>query len=392
MILTTLYRRTTQGTVAFWRVTVSEDTVTREWGIENGKTQRTTHRFRPIQNRSASEVAWSRTTKLIEDRKKKGFTTSVKGIRLSTPLLQPTEMRFHSLSTSFAPQKPIQEAPEDVKDGDYIIQRKRDGQRHFVLITNSCKVRIYTRTGQERTDHMPALGNSIRRLKLPPRSVLDGELVCDRDGRDDFRATQSICRADVEKAIQAERNLPIQFMVFDYLFRDGEPIYLQPYKARWSWLVAEIPSGDGRVSRPSAWSQFEIAQALVRKHRWEGLVLWEKSKPCILRMDGKPSRNGCYKWKPIRTGDFIAMGWENGTGRYASLVGRLRIGEFQNGVLVEIGRVGTGLSDAQRREALRWIYPCVVELEYVLQQEDTRALREPVFLRVHPDKTVKEMR
>lgn len=390
-VVTTLYRRTVQGTMAFWRITLNGDRVIREWGIVNGKTQKTSHRYPAVQNKSPREVAQARAVKLIADRMEDGFTTKTEDVRV-THRLRDTEIRhFKTIPTNFAPQKPHHEPPTPVVDSHYIIQRKRDGQQHFALVQKDGRVKLYSRTGHEMTEHMPLIVDELEGLQLPRGSILAGEVICDRRNHDDFRATNEVCRALPLAASFAERRLPIRYMVFDYFFRDGKPLYHVPYEHRWDAILEDVNEGQ-RVCLPQVFSSMRQATAHVSRHEWEGLVLWDKEAPCVIRMDGKSTRHGCYKWKPTQTGDFAITGWLHGTGRFANCMGRLIVAEWQRGRLKQIGTVGTGFSHAQRIEAMKWKYPIVAELKYMFQQEDTRALREPVFLRVRHDKTLQELR
>lgn len=390
-MMMTLYRRNVKGTVAVWTIQHFGCEVVREWGIDGGKMQRTSQLFKARQNKSGIDLAGAFAERLVKAKHEEGFSVRKDGVRVSHTL-QKSDLTFLTLPKSFAPQKPIQEPPHAGADPSrFIIQRKRDGQRHFALVTPRGRVKLYSRKLNDMTAHMPLLVRELEDLELPPCSILDGEIICDRRGVDDFRATNEVCRAKAERAMFAERRLPIKFVVFDYLYRNKEPLWQQPYEQRYEHIYDEVVDGV-RITLPETFEDFAKAQRWVTKHGWEGLVLWDKQARCVLRMDGKPQRSGCYKWKPVCTGDFVAIGWLPGKGRLANTVGKLRIAEWQNKKLIEICNVGTGFDNKTRDAAMRWTYPLVVELKYAFQQSDTRALREPVFLRRHPDKSVKELR
>lgn len=314
-------------------------------------------------------------------------------------------MNFDDLPKTFVPQKPHQQITpgELIRLGEarFIIQRKRDGQGHVALVTNQHRVKFYSRTGNEVTDKFPQVVANLADLDLPARTIIAGEVICDRRGVDDLRATNEVCRALPRVASMAERRLPIAFMPFDLLFYRGYDTWKHPYEERFEQLIGLIGEEE-RIMLPEVVRGFKQGTHLVRTRGWEGLVLWERGAPNKIRMDGGQAyRHGCYKWLPVRMDDFIATGWNKGTGKHAHRMGSLDIGEWQDNphrvrpttrTIVNICTVGTGFSDAERTEAMTWKYPMVVTLGFKFQQPDTRALREPRFIRRHPDKTVKEMR
>lgn len=306
---------------------------------------------------------------------------------------------FTSLPKGFAGQKPHQTAPPHVLalgSSQFIIQRKRDGQRHYALVQPNGKVRLYSSTIRDMTEHFPLIVEELESHNLPVKTVLDGEIICDRHGIDDFRATNECCRAHAKTSQTAERRLPITYMVFDTLYHGGGSSWRLPYADRWS-MIEQLDCGE-RIIVPETFTRLDLAQRKVHSKRWEGLVLWMRNAPHMIRLDGVYQRHGSYKWKPTQERDFIATGWEPGKGRLAKTMGKLIISEWQHGVdgagppiLTEICRVGTGFTDLEREAATTWKYPRVVTLKFMFQQEDTRALREPVFVRCEDGKKVKDL-
>lgn len=397
----TLYNRTETGDIQVWHLIADaiKCTVMRKWGKLGGRMVETVETVTAKQGRTAASRLIMRVGNLVQDRIDKGWSTSIDRVRTTTTL-KSTDMDFQSLPVSFAPQKPVSSPPLhnaalEKSIGRYLFIRKRDGQRHYVLHTIDGEIRIYSRRMEEKTAHLPRLARAFKKdIDLPRGSVVDGELIVDRNGADDFRATGSICRATARTAAANEKTLPVFFMPFDLLFLKKDPIWLQAYQSRRNALLDIFSDSDERFMLPETFDRFVPARAAVQKHGWEGLVIWDLKAPNALRMNGKHVRDGCYKWKPIQTGDFVATGWLPGNGRLSKMMGKLLISEFQNGKLVEIGRVGSGFDDETRAQiaAGAWKFPCVVELEYDKQEEDSRALRFPVFVRMHPDKTVEELR
>jgi ATP-dependent DNA ligase len=308
---------------------------------------------------------------------------------------------FDALPPKFAPQKPMRELPD--KDArnlrDFIIQRKRDGQRHYVLVQPNGRVRLYSSTIRDMTAHFPLIVHELEEYGLPPKTVLDGEIICDRLGVDDMRATNECCRAHAPVSQTAERRLPIRYMPFDLLWYRAQPIWQLPYHERWTWLDGEIPDSGDRVLMPETFARLDLAQRKVTSRKWEGLVLWDPNAPNKIRLDGINARHGNYKWKPVQERDFVAVGWDEGKGKHKGRMGYLVLAEWQydaDGIgpakLREIGHVGTGFTDTERTEAMRWKYPCVVSVQFMFQQPDSRALREPRFLKRETNKKVTDLK
>lgn len=393
----TLYRRNSNQTVSVWTIIQRGRLLIRRWGIENGKIQTTRQKHGPIQNRSAIKVCQQAFDRAVLLRKEGGFVEKLTEVRQTNEVVA-KDMDFLTLPKSFAPQKPIQAPPAKDCTKKRIILRKRDGQRHYVLVQPDGDIVLYSCKMKDVTAKFPLTVRALQDLNIPPCTVLDGEIICDRDGKDDFRSTNKVCRALPEEAAKNEAALPIRYMVFDVLYYDGIPVWNAPYKERREYMNAGcIPSEHGRIFQPFRWLSMSKAEHAVKSKGWEGLVLWDADAPNNLRMDGKFARHGCNKWKPIKEGDFVALGWLPGSGANSEVVGKLRIAEYRKTpldpkpLLYAIGRVGSGFTKPQRTEAMTWKYPCVVQLEYNLQQPDTRALREPVFIRKRDDKTLKDL-
>lgn len=395
----TLYRRNSNKTVSFWNGVRKGKQVIRRWGILDGKIQSTFNNFGPIQNKSPLRVAAECFERLIKGRIEAGFVYDLKDVRESNEI-GASDMDFESLPLSFAPQKPIQAPPSPGGRKTRIILRKRDGQRHYALVTPSGKIIFYSCKMKDVTAKFPLVVKALSDLKIPPCTVLDGEIICDRNGKDDFRSTNKVCRALPAEAAKNEAALPIRYMVFDVLYWRKEETFRHTYAVRRETMnIIPLPVEHGRVFQPFRWKSMSKAEHAAKANGWEGLVLWDADAPNQLRMDGKFARHGSNKWKPVKEGDFIALGWLPGSGKNSKIMGKLRVAEFQwdkklkTWVIVEICNVGGGFKQIERTEAMTWKYPCVVQLEYNLQQPDTRALREPVFIRKRGyDKTIEDMR
>lgn len=413
----TLYHKASGGGTKQWSNWIEADgvTVVTEWGLVGGTLQRTsdTAKSKGKVGTKAFKDAKAVAIEMVEAKRKKkrdeGYVDdqtkvlasldvhneplhSVQSDAASDPI-------FDGLPKAFAPAKPISsitdaEAAVLERAGKLIIQRKRDGQRHLALVTNSGDVKLYSRRMEDMTGNFPRLRQAIKDLGLPARTLLDFEVCVDRDGRDDFKAVATITKALPGKAAIREAELPVIAVVFDLLYLEGNPIYKLPYEQRFAALrqLIEQSGADTKLQVPQTFKTLSLAEKLVKQEGWEGLVLWDKTLPTVVRLNGKPKRVNCYKRKPVQERDFIAYKYETGTGSCQSVVGKLFIAEIDTatGKPRDCGKVGSGFTDSDRAEALSWDYPCVVKVKFD-SQEPTGKLRFPVFLGKHEDKTPDEV-
>lgn len=311
---------------------------------------------------------------------------------------------FSGLTKRFVPAKPRNDVDVDAllkleAKGKLWIQRKRDGQRHLVLITSKGDVRIYSRRMDDMTGHFPLLCAKIKSLNLPKKTILDGEVLIDRDGKDDFRAVGTITRSKAAKGAEREAKLPVRFMAFDCLYYAGKPVWEQPYEYRYHEVLCNhLPVGEweghGPVFVPPVLNEQGITLKKLMKGaksmKWEGLVCWLWEDPTLVRDGGKPKRTGCIKWKPKQEQDFIATDYFLGSGELSDVVGGFYIQEYApDGSIRDCGKVGTGLDAQMRKDALKWKYPCVLSVEFDKQEPEGK-LRFPVVLKKHEDKTPDE--
>src|SRR5213082_3950296 len=67
---------------------------------------------------------------------------------------------------------------------------------------------------------------------LPPSSALDGEIVITRDGALDFDAMQMRLHPAESRIRRLSAEIPAEFVVFDVLLWDSEPVHQEPLEDR----------------------------------------------------------------------------------------------------------------------------------------------------------------
>jgi len=398
----TLYHKASKGGFKQWSIWLESDkqTVTVEWGLVGKSLQTSSDKAVPKGKvgtkgfKDAFICAQENYDKQVRKKTEEGYAPSMtEEVSNADPLI--------GLTKTFVPAKPLNSAKEGQLEkadaaGTLLIQRKRDGRRHLVLKTRKGDIRIYSRRIEEVTANMPGLVKALGSMNIPNGTILDGEVIVDRDGVDDYRATGTFTNPAQDPNESAERaaDLPVAFMVFDVLYNAGDACWALPYSERYA-IMNDMLRGRSFGAVHLAQNldlTLEQAQKLARKEKWEGLICWFADKGSFVRDGGKPKRCNAAKWKPVKENDFIATSYFFGSGELSKVAGGLELAELDpdTGEMRTAGKVGTGFDAAKRREILKWKFPCVVEVKYDKQEPDSGKLRFPVFLRLRDDKGVDE--
>jgi len=299
---------------------------------------------------------------------------------------------------------------EAFDDDGWLFEVKWDGHRCLAALDGA--TRLTSRAGRDVSGQFPELDGLHRQLAAR-NAVVDGEVVAlDERGRPSFQRMQERFHLSPEELVQraGQARSPIEFLAFDLLFLDGEPLLDRPLLERRERLV-EVLVEDGRV---------RLSQAV----RGEGVAFFERARALglegvVAKRAASPYRPGrrspdWRKVKALRTQDCVIVGWTPGQGRRAATLGSLLLAVYDDGWLRYVGNVGTGFSDAllasllaelkareTRRRPVepdpgvrraRWVEPeLVCEVGY---QEWTRAghLRMPSFKGIRTDKLPEDCR
>jgi bifunctional non-homologous end joining protein LigD len=300
---------------------------------------------------------------------------------------------------AFAPElcRLLAEPPRG--DG-WLHEVKWDGYRIVATVVRG-KVRLWSRNAIEWTAKVPELAQAIASLKL--RSAqLDGEMIVPSASGSDFNALQG--------RLSAETKAPLLYMLFDMPFQNGESLRDRPLIERKDALALVLKKSRSRLL---AFSAHQVGhggalyeQALAKG--WEGIVSKRVDSPYRYG-----ERNGDWvKVKARPSDEFAVVGFTEPKGGRAG-IGALLLAQFVGGEWVYVGRVGTGMSDAQLRDLRKqltadvvreptanaermerkdrplaiWVKPKLV-VEVFYQGFGTQGLlRQPSFKAVRVDKT-----
>lgn len=260
------------------------------------------------------------------------------------------------------------DGPEDVRlqqlvgenTSDSFVQLKYDGIWARIVVENN-EVKVYSKT--HNLKHSFPVDKSLSFATRQP-IVLVGEFMFGSQW------AQRVDRAG-------------KLFCFDCLVSSGEDISGLPYKDRYRQMVSHvIELGDPFNLLPcyalTKWGG--LWMELTSKESFEGL---------IFRKWSQPYNSTLWKLKREVEDDFVILRLNPGEGKHAGRMGSVTVGQYDNGILVEVGEVGGGFSDATRTNW--WHNPEMVLAKVMLARGKGRfesgALRHPNFIRIRDDKS-----
>ena len=255
---------------------------------------------------------------------------------------------FHPMEFMLA--KPLQRLDDLPSPENWIVEDKYDGIRSHVHVEGGV-VRIYSRGMEEVTSSFPEIVESFRSSKHA--LILDGELLAWRNAQAlSFNMLQQrIARKQVAAAMRAE--IPVVFMAYDLLFRDGELLLARPIEERRALLeqiMAQYRDPAVMLSPLFIVKSHDEINGLFSEARSrgnEGLLLKRKGS---LYEPGKRS-GAWYKLKrPYGTLDVVITAAEQGHGRRATVFSDYTFAVRLGDVFVNVGKAYSGLTDVEVKQ------------------------------------------
>jgi DNA ligase D-like protein (predicted ligase) len=227
---------------------------------------------------------------------------------------------------------------------EHLFEIKWDGIRALSFVEGA-SVRALSRNRQVLTPSFPELAPLAR---LPSGTVLDGELVVLEHDRPSFSGALERMQAKAPlRAATLARTRPAQYVVFDLLYLGGAALLARPLEERRLRLQELL---DGLAEPRLVFSEGTIGPGkaffeAARTRQLEGVVAKELGGAYL---PGKRTR-AWLKVKTTRTAPCAILGYvADARGELTSVIVALQ----EDGRLVSVGRVGSGLSD-ELRERLR---------------------------------------
>ncbi|MEA1944518.1 MAG: ATP-dependent DNA ligase [Euryarchaeota archaeon] len=292
----------------------------------------------------------------------------------------------------------------------YAIEWKFDGAR-VQIHKDGDHVRIFSRRLEDVTNSLPDVVKLVKSQITADQVILDGEVVAiGHDGKP--LAFQEILKRfrrkyDISAMVQ---KIPLYLNLFDIVYLDGVSLIDCELHDRREKLNAIVQSHEHfRVAEQACTDDPDVVHTIYQNALdagHEGVML---KNPDSLYSPGKRGKNW-LKIKPImETLDLVVVGADWGEGRRANLIGSYLLACYDpdTSEFLEIGKVGTGITDEQLSELTELfsqyiisedgktieLQPAIVfEIAYEEIQKSPHyasgyALRFPRLVRVRFDKT-----
>jgi ATP-dependent DNA ligase len=238
------------------------------------------------------------------------------------------------------------------------FEPKWDGFRG-VLENDGGELALWSRNGRPLLRYFPEL-RPLGDL-LPPHSALDGEIVIARDGVLDFDSMQMRLHPAESRVRKLSAEIPADFVVFDLLVWNGNPVHKRPLEERRAELerVADgfrlSPTTDDTDEAQEWLNSFEAAGL-------DGVIAKRLGLPYL-----PGSRDGVLKVKPHKTADCVIVGvrWKEKPTRIATLL----LGLFEKGGKMDY--VGSAAVAASRHKEI------FERIEPLLKGATERGFSEP---------------
>jgi len=257
----------------------------------------------------------------------------------------------------------IEKAVEDTKEP--AIEIKYDGMRTLVEKKGD-KIWLFTRRLENVTAQFPDLVELCRKNLLFVEGIVEGETL-----GIDVKTGRPLPFQELSKRIHRKydiekmaKEIPIQINFFDCILVDGEEVWKKSFKERRRILEEVVDEEEGRFMlakqiRTRDIKEIEKFYQEALEQGQEGIMIKNLLAPY------QPGRRVgyMYKIKPEKeTLDVVIVGAEWGEGRRANWLGSfvLAVRDEETGEFLEIGKMGTGLTDEQFKEITERLKPYII--------------------------------
>jgi DNA ligase D-like protein (predicted ligase) len=225
----------------------------------------------------------------------------------------------------------------------WLHEIKLDGYRMAARIDNG-RVQLLTRTGLDWTAKYPSIVAALAGAKAKT-AYIDGELCgVDDAGLPSFAQTQA--------ATDGERDVRLVYYAFDLLHLDGQDTSNLPLIGRKALLEPLVTNMPGLQFNGHDTGDGELILKHAGKLGFEGVVSKTIEAPYA------PGNRGLWrKAKALNRQEFVVVGWSDPEGSRPHL-GALLLGYYtDDGKLIYVGRVGTGMPDKVLADLRRRLEP-----------------------------------
>ena len=260
---------------------------------------------------------------------------------------------------------------------------KYDGIRAQVHVADG-RCEIFSRDLRRITAQFPEIEAAA--AQLPGSLVLDGEILASMSGRrlTFFDLQKRLNRREADLFLTED--VPVEFVAFDLLLRDGETLLQRPWHERRAVLEKLPlikPMSLAPVTKLSGAPAVEEEFRAARARGNEGLVCKDPGSAYT------PGRRG-LAWiklkKEFATLDVVVTGVEYGHGRRREVLSdyTFAVRDDESGALLTIGKAYSGLTDKEIVELTPWFLERVRRVKGRLHEVEPELVIEVAFDSIQP--------
>lgn len=242
--------------------------------------------------------------------------------------------------------------PELPADGDWVFEPKWDGFRALIF-RDGDEVLIQSRDEKPLNRYFPELLDPLR-AALPPRCVLDGEVVIVREDELDFDALQLRLHPAASRVKLLSQQIPASVVFFDLLCVGDRDLCGVPFQERRRELESMLSSAAPPVHLTPATADRSVAADWFRRFEGAGL---DGVMAKAVSGTYEPNKRVMLKVKHERDCDCVVAGFRWHKKGDRTLVGSLLLGLFdESGALQHVG-VCASFTTEKRRELVEFLTP-----------------------------------
>jgi len=234
----------------------------------------------------------------------------------------------------------------------WIFEPKWDGFRALVF-RDGDEILIQSREEKSLNRYFPELLDPIR-AQLPPRCVLDGEIVIATNGGLDFEALQLRIHPAASRVKLLAKESPASIVFFDLLCEGDRDLRREPFQHRRHELETLLASAVAPIHITPATYDLNVAADWFSRFEGAGLD-GVMAKP--ISGPYQPDKRAMFKVKHERDCDCVVAGFRWHKGSANTAVGSLLLGLFDDaGMLQHVG-VCASFTQEKRRQLVEYLAP-----------------------------------
>src|SRR3979490_2252540 len=237
-------------------------------------------------------------------------------------------------------------------DGDWIFEPKWDGFRALVF-RDGDEILIQSRDEKPLNRYFPELLEPLSSA-LPPRCVLDGEIVIVKNNELDFDLLQLRLHPAASRVKLLSQQTPSSFVFFDLLCEGDRDLRGEPFQTRRRELEQLIASAPAPIHLTPATGDRGIASDWFRRVEGAGLdgVI---AKPTLGTYE--PNKRVMLKVKHERDCDCVVAGFRWHKKGDGTAVGSLLLGLFDDSADLQHVGVCASFTEQKRVELVEYLAP-----------------------------------